>query len=448
MPSPHTHEVIGDELYDSLVDWNIDEKVSTITLDNCSSNDAAIPYLVRKIGKTKLMADGKFLHMRCCAHILNLIVKDGLEKLKDAIENFRDSVAYWTATPKRLEKFEEIAKYVNVKTEKKIALDCKTRWNSTYIMLSTALPYKAIFMRASRVDRQYTCCPTESEFQFAADVVERLKIFNDISVLFSGTDYVTANMFFYKICEVRSKIKEWSSCGNPFIEEMSDNMEAKFRKYWTEIQGLMGIATLLDPRFKHHMLLYCFEVLQVINPDEEVTKVKDTLSDLMLEYHTDEDASTSTSTIKPTTVNSGFLSSFTARVASKQPSALRFKSELDRYIDDEMVDIQTEGFNILDWWKVAGTRYPTLRMIARDIFAIPITTVASESAFSTSGRVLSEHRSRLTSQMLEALMCSQDWIRNKYKGLFVEQFLVSFSCNSMFYSQKHEQKFLMCRSPH
>ena len=145
MPSPHTHEVIGDELYDSLVDWNIDEKVSTITLDNCSSNDATIPYLVRKIGKTKLMADGKFLHMRCCAHILNLIVKDGLEKLNDAIENFRDSVAYWTATPKRVEKFEEITKYVHVKIEKKIALDCKTRWNSTYIMLSTALPYKGCF---------------------------------------------------------------------------------------------------------------------------------------------------------------------------------------------------------------------------------------------------------------------------------------------------------------
>ena len=45
-------------------------------------------------------------------------------------------------------------------------------------------------------------------------------------------------------------------------------------------------------------------------------------------------------------------------------------------------------------------------------------TVASESAFSTSGRVLSEHRSRLTTKMLEALMCSQDWLRNKYKGIF------------------------------
>jgi len=75
---------------------------------------------------------------------------------------------------------------------------------------------------------------------------------------------------------------------------------------------------------------------------------------------------------------------------------MRFRSELDQYLEDEMVDIQTKGFDILDWWKVAGTRYPTLRMIARDIFAIPITTVASESAFNTSGWVLSEHRSKLT----------------------------------------------------
>ena len=95
--------------------------------------------------------------MHCCAHILNLIVKDRLEIIKGAIENFRYSVAYWTTTPKRVEKFEKIAKYVHVRIDKKIALDCKTRWNSTYTMLSTALPYKAVFTRASRVDRQYTC---------------------------------------------------------------------------------------------------------------------------------------------------------------------------------------------------------------------------------------------------------------------------------------------------
>jgi hypothetical protein len=134
--SRHTTEVIGDELYESLVDWNLDEKISTVTLDNCTTNDAVIPYLVRKIGKTKLLNDGKQLHMRCCAHVLNLIVKNGLEHIKTAIENIHESVAYWTATPKRVEKFEEITKFVKVPLNHKINLDCKTRWNSTFKMLS------------------------------------------------------------------------------------------------------------------------------------------------------------------------------------------------------------------------------------------------------------------------------------------------------------------------
>jgi hypothetical protein len=254
------------------------------------------------------------------------------------------------------------------------------------------------------------------------------------STLFSGTDYVTANLFFYKICEIRSNIKEWSICGNFLIEEMSANMEAKFKKYWTDIQGLTGIATLLDPCFKHIMLLQYFEVLHGSDVDceYEVTKVKESLSDLMLEYHLEEGEPSVNKAVAPDIGNSGFLSSFSARVASTKPAAIRFRSELDRYLEDEMVDIHTKDFDILDWWKVAGTRYPTLRLIARDIFAIPITTVASESAFSTSGRVLSEHRSRLTSQMLEALMCSQDWIRNKYKGIFLLQVLILLFCNLMF----------------
>jgi hypothetical protein len=199
------------------------------------------------------------------------------------------------------------------------------------------------------------------------------------------------------------------------------HLDVKFKKYWTNIQGLMGIATMLDPCFKQIMLLQCFEVLlgtPGMDCEYEVEKVKNSLVDLMLQYNLEENEGRCGSSAKsatPSVGNLGFLSSFSARIASTKPASFRNKSELDRYLDDEMVDIHTAGFDILDWWKVAGTRYPTLRKIARDIFAIPITTVASESAFSTSDRVLSEHRSRLTSQMLESLMRSQDWIQNKYK---------------------------------
>ncbi|KAG6529384.1 hypothetical protein ZIOFF_011582 [Zingiber officinale] len=51
--------------------------------------------------------------------------------------------------------------------------------------------------------------------------------------------------------------------------------------------------------------------------------------------------------------------------------------------------------------------------LARDILVIPILTVASESAFSTSGRLVSSHRSRLHPKTIETLMSAQSWLSNE-----------------------------------
>ena len=65
-----------------------------------------------------------------------------------------------------------------------------------------------------------------------------------------------------------------------------------------------------------------------------------------------------------------------------------------------------------------GGNYPILSQIARDILVIPVTTVASESAFSTGGRFVSPYRNRLHPSTLEALMCSQSWIRALCGGIW------------------------------
>jgi hypothetical protein len=58
-----------------------------------------------------------------------------------------------------------------------------------------------------------------------------------------------------------------------------------------------------------------------------------------------------------------------------------------------------------------STRYPVLACMARDILAVAASTVASESAFSTGERIVSDYRSRLKSETIEALICLQDWLR-------------------------------------
>ena len=77
------------------------------------------------------------------------------------------------------------------------------------------------------------------------------------------------------------------------------------------------------------------------------------------------------------------------------------------------VDPKTEGFDILDWWRVNSSRYRILSQVAHDVLAIPISTVASKSAFSTGGRVLDPFCNSLSPNTVEALICTQNWLRSK-----------------------------------
>jgi hypothetical protein len=72
---------------------------------------------------------------------------------------------------------------------------------------------------------------------------------------------------------------------------------------------------------------------------------------------------------------------------------------------------RTNELDILGWWKSNSTLYPVLARMACDVLSTPASTVPSESAFSTGERVVSDFRSRLSTDTVEALICLQDWMR-------------------------------------
>ncbi|KAK2662558.1 hypothetical protein Ddye_001132 [Dipteronia dyeriana] len=69
-----------------LFDWNIDSQLSTLTVDICTTNDVMIHMIWDKLPCSSLMLGGDLFHIRCCAYILNLIVKAGLSAIEISIE--------------------------------------------------------------------------------------------------------------------------------------------------------------------------------------------------------------------------------------------------------------------------------------------------------------------------------------------------------------------------
>jgi hypothetical protein len=148
-------------------------------------------------------------------------------------------------------------------------------------MLRIAIPYRKIFERLDELDRNYVC-PPPNDWIFASIVCEKLGLFYDLTELFSGTKYVTANLFSSKVCEIKLKIKSWEHDEYETIREMSAAMIEKYDKYWTDIHGLMAVAVILDPRLKMIMLHACYIVLFGEEHAEiYVTEAHELLADLI-----------------------------------------------------------------------------------------------------------------------------------------------------------------------
>ncbi|GKB56021.1 zinc finger BED domain-containing protein RICESLEEPER 2-like protein, partial [Tanacetum coccineum] len=108
--SSHRGVDIGKAVEMCLLKWGIESNVFTITVDNATANDVAVAYLKNKFANwEKSVLEGKWLHVRCTAHVMNLIVQDGLSHIGKSVDCVRAAVKYIRQSPQRLVKFKEYA---------------------------------------------------------------------------------------------------------------------------------------------------------------------------------------------------------------------------------------------------------------------------------------------------------------------------------------------------
>ncbi|XP_055961910.1 zinc finger BED domain-containing protein RICESLEEPER 2-like [Mercurialis annua] len=406
----HKGDYISKTLENCLLGWGL-KNIFTVTMDNAGNNNTAIAAF-----KKKLMSWGtdvsrcEYLHMRCIAHVINLVVSDGLKEMSSSVKKVRDCVRYIRNSPSRLKKFKDLIADAKLGTKKSLCLDVATRWNSTYLMLDTACLFQSVFESYEASDENFRSDMIESipnffDWETVKKFATCLSYFYVTTLRISGSLYVTSNMHFQEICDLSIMLDEMLVNEDIEIVQMGRKMREKFNKYW----GPKLFQTVNDK-------------LTSLFVEYQKASVNATSSAYVSLSQSSEGVSAQTPVLPPPAKKHMSLMKAKFDIQNKGIESDSRKSELEVYLSEATVE-NDDAFNILKWWKLNSGRFPILSRMARDILVVPISTVASESAFSTSGRVLDCFRSSLTPRLVEALVCTQDWLRAESSPLVIEECL-------------------------
>ncbi|KAH0771726.1 hypothetical protein KY290_015707 [Solanum tuberosum] len=304
---------------------------------------------------------GSHLHIRCMAHIVNLIVQDGTKEANVCIERVRQAVRYIRQSPARWKKFQECCEDENL-AKKSLCLDVPTRWNSTYMMLNRVIEYEGAIVEYADRDIGLAL-----HLKFV-DIVDK-----------NSTDHVLA--------------------------KMAENMKEKFDKYWGDTEKMnkmVFIPCVLDPRHKFSTLGFALKKMFGEKGAAVEIGVRTYMESLFNEYtkpiSNDKNGQCSSTEVDTSDSRSvGGLGIFFEELQkhTSQRGGASSKSELVKYLDEE-IEVGKSDFDVLLWWKVNSPRFPLLSEMARDVLAIPVSSVASE-------------------------LCLQDWLRSEPQPISIEE---------------------------
>ncbi|XP_026459278.1 zinc finger BED domain-containing protein RICESLEEPER 2-like [Papaver somniferum] len=335
LPPPHTGENLSANLFAMIEDWS------------------------RLVAKKILFNKGKYFHVCCCAHILALIVKDGLVKIDPVVLKLRKSVKSLKKSQVRKQKFLDIVDTLGMSAVRRgVRQDVKTRWNSTYLMLDSFLVYRSVFAHLKKVDSDYKDCPTDEEWDQIEVVTKFLKTFYDLTTLFSGSKYPTSNLYFEGVCQVQVLLKKESTNEIEFIRDMVKEMQEKFNSYWENLSPILSMALVLDPRLKLKYLNFAYSKLypDVRQLESKVADVREDMKKLYNEYYTLSRASgsgTQNFGIQTGANSAHQESEWIQEYAATQESGGDLQSDLsklDQYLSEKYGFIN-QPLDILMYWK-------------------------------------------------------------------------------------------------
>jgi hypothetical protein len=425
----HTEDMLSEAVMSCLMDWDIDRKLFSMILDSCSTCDnIAIRIGDRLMQNRFLYCNGQLFDIRCVANVLNVMSQLALGAVSEIVNKIRETTRYIKSSQTVLEKFNEMAKEVGIMTQKCLFLDNPMQWNSTYSMLEAALEFKDVLILLQENDTAYSIFLSEIEWERLTAVTSYLKLFVEVLNIFTNRKYPTANIFFPELCDVKLHLIEWCKNSDVYISSLALKLRSKFDEYWDKCSLGLAVAAMLDPRFKMKLVDYYYPQIYGSMSTSRIEEVFDGVKALYNEHSIGSPLASHDQGLAWQVGNGSGPLNLPWSAKDSRDRLMGFdkflhetsqgegaKSDLEKYLEEPLFPRNVD-FNILNWWKVHTPRYPVLSMMARNVLGIPMSKVVPELAFNYSGRVLDRDWSSLNAATVQALVCSQDWIRSELEN--------------------------------
>uniref|UniRef100_A0A803LA19 SRP54-type proteins GTP-binding domain-containing protein n=1 Tax=Chenopodium quinoa TaxID=63459 RepID=A0A803LA19_CHEQI len=295
-----------------------DDKVLSLTVDNASYNDVMVKHMKNRLGS------------------------------RDKIRNL---VKFVTRTSSRSKDFYDTAqKHFHLEAKRKLRMDMQSN------------------------------VPLDDEWENLSVVHKFLKLFYDVTCMFSANKSPTSNMYFKGACMVHRRLLETSKGPHEFLAQIVLPMLEKFDKYWSEYNIYLACAAILDPRFKLKFVEYCFD--KIYGLDEAMCKVEKVLNTLRSLYNEYKSTFSTSPIVVPSTTSSRIedenffddYQSYSSRITRTQTK----KSQLESYLKESELDLDME-LDILEYWQQNAVRFSELAILARDLLTIPILLAAGDT---------------------------------------------------------------------
>lgn len=426
----HTEDMLSEVIIRCLMEWSLESKLFAVTFDSFSVSDEIVLRIKDHMSQSsQVLINGQLFELRSAAHLLNAIVQDCLEAMRDVIQKIRGSVRYVKSSQSTQARFNEIAQLAGINSEKVLVLDSLASWNSTYEMLETVLEYKGAFCHLRDHDQGFDSSLTDEEWEWTRSVAGYLKLVFEIAADFSGNKCPTANVYFAEMCDIHIQLIEWCKSQDSFLSSLAGKMKAKFDEYWNKCSLVLAIAAILDPRFKMKLVEYYYSKIYGSTALDHIKEVSNGVKELLDAYSICSAIGDDSSFSGGSGLGRGGMDArdrlkgfdkFLHETSQNQNTT----SDLDKYLSEPIFPRSGE-FNILNYWKVHTPRYPVLSMMARDILGTPMSILGTDSAFDSGRPVIDDSKSSLNPDIRQALFCAHDWLSTEAEGTVSGSFFIS-----------------------